>query len=253
MRRAIVILFIFLPAFALAERVHQTQHIELSAKGIDRLEIICAAGSIDLNSVAGLETIRVVAQIEVEDFKQDALQRFIEENVRLNLEKRKNRAILRSEVVMSSIKKIEARINISITVPSKLDVKITDGSGPIRVKDLEGNLEIDDDSGKIEIETIIGTVKINDGSGSIVIEDIKGRVAVKDGSGFIEIYHVEGDVTVTDGSGYIKIRNIDGNITMTDDSGDIDIKKVFGNVFIKEAGTGELDVDLVTGKITIRE
>ena len=253
MRRAIMILFILLPALALAETVHQVQQIELSAEGIDRLEIICGAGSFDLNSVAGLETIRVAAQIEVEDFKQNGLQTFIEKNVRLNLEKRKNKAILRSEIEMSSMKKKEARINLSITVPSKLDVKITDASGPIRVKDFGGNLEIDDDSGKIEIETIIGNVKVNDGSGSIVIEDIKGRVTVKDGSGFIEIYHVEGDVTVSDGSGYIKIRTIDGNITVADDSGDIDIKEVFGNVFIREAGTGELDVDLVGGKVTIRE
>jgi regulator of replication initiation timing len=253
MRRAIIILLIFLPAFAFAETVHQTQQIKLSAEGVNRFEIICGAGSFDLHSVAGLESIRVTAQIEVEDLKRDALQTFIEENVRLNLEKREHKAILQSKVVMSSINRKEARINLSITVPSKLDVKIIDASGPVCVKDFEGNLEIDDDSGKIEIETIIGNLRVNDGSGSIVIEDIKGKVVVKDGSGFIEIYHVEGDVTVSDGSGYIKIRNIDGNITMSDDSGDIDIKKVFGNVFIREAGTGELDVDLITGKVTIRE
>jgi DUF4097 and DUF4098 domain-containing protein YvlB len=227
--------------------------MELPAEGIDRLEITCGAGSFDLNSVADLETIRVAAQIEVEGLKRDTLQTFIEENVRLNLEKIKNKAVLRSEIVMSSMKKKEARINLSITVPSKLAVNITDASGSIRVKDLGGNLEINDDTGKIEIETILGNVKVNDGSGSIVIEDIRGRIAVKDGSGSIEIYHVEGDVTVTDGSGYIKIRNIDGNITLTDDSGDIDIKEVFGNVFIRETGTGELDVDLVRGKVTIRE
>jgi len=150
MRRAIVILFILLPALALAETVHQTEHIELSAEGIDRLEIICGAGSFDLNSVADLQSIRVAAQIEVEDLKRDALQAFIKENVRLNLEKIKNKAILRSEAVMSSIKTKEARVNLSIAVPNKLDVKITDASGPIRIMDFWGNLEIDDDTGKTQ-------------------------------------------------------------------------------------------------------
>ena len=253
MKRATAIFFILLPALVFAETVHQTKHIELSAKGIDRLEVICGAGSFDLNSIDGLDIIRVNAQIEVEDFKIEALQKFIEDNVRLSLEKRKKKAILRSEVGMSSLKKIEARINLSIEVPIKLNVQITDTSGPIRVKGLFGNLEIDDDTGKIEIETIVGNVKVNDGSGSIVIEDIEGRVMVKDGSGFIEIYHVEDDVIVTDGSGDITIRHIDGNITVSDGSGDINIREVLGNVFIREAGSGELDVELVAGKVMIRE
>jgi hypothetical protein len=253
MRRLIVILLFLLPAWAPAETVHQTRQLELSAVGIDALEIFCGAGSFDLNSVAGLKTIRVTAQIEVEDLARDALPAYIAENVRLNLEKRKNLAILRSEAGMYSMKKKEARINLSITVPGNMDVKITDASGPIRVKDFGGNLEIDDDSGKIEIETITGNVVVNDGSGGIVIEDIKGRVTVKDGSGFIEIYYVEGDVAVTDGSGDIKIRNVRGNITMVDASGDIDIKEVSGNVLINQAGSGELDIGLVGGKVTIRE
>ena len=253
MRRAIAMLFIFLPAVALAETGHQVRQLELSADGIGRLEITCGAGTFELISVAGLGAIRVEARIEVEGLQGDALQAFVQKNVRLKLEKRKNTAVLQSEVGVSSMKNKEVRINLSMTVPDNLEVKITDASGFLRIENFQGNLEIDDDSGRIEIESIVGNVKINDGSGGMVIEDVTDLVTVRDGSGPIEIYYVEGDVGVTDGSGDIKIRNIDGNVTVMDASGDIDIKEVMGNVHIGQAGTGDLDVDLVGGNVTIRQ
>ena len=116
MKRATAIFFILLPALVFAETVHQTKHIELSAKGIDRLEVICGSGSFDLNSIDGLDVIRVNAQIEVEDFKIEALQKFIEDNVRLSLEKRKKKAVLRSEVGISSLKKIGSWLRLTVYV-----------------------------------------------------------------------------------------------------------------------------------------
>ena len=80
----IALILVVLPTLALAGTVHETKHMELSAKGIDILEVSCCAGLLDVKSVDGLHTIKVNAEIEVEDFKKEELQKFIEKNVRLH-------------------------------------------------------------------------------------------------------------------------------------------------------------------------
>lgn len=250
MKYATVFILLFFPIFALAETVQEKKYINISARGINILVVNCGAGSLDLKGVEGLDKINVTANVEVEDFKKEELQKFIDKNVHLYLVKQKNKVLLRSEIQKNALNDVEARINLSVEIPRKFDIKITDGSGPINVRDLIGNLKINDDTGKIIIENIVGKVAVYDGSGSIQIEDNRGNVFIKDGSGFIEVIYVIGDVYVTDGSGEMTIRHIDGNVTVSDGSGDIDISDVSKNVFISEAGSGELEIERIKGNVT---
>ena len=253
MKYTTVLIFLFLPVLAVAGAVQEIKQLDLSIQGIDVLVVSCGAGLLDLKGVEGRDKIRVTAEIEVEDLQKEDLQKFIENNVRLNLEKHNNKALLISEVQKYAPVEFEARINLMIEVPLELDVNIADGSGAIRVQNLVGNLKIDDDTGKIQVENIFGKVIVNDASGEIDIEYIRGNVMVRDGSGPIQIDHINGDVYVTDGSGDMTILHVDGNVTVSDESGDIDISDVSRAVFISAAGSGALDIERVKGKITTRE
>ena len=253
MRYATVLILILLPTLAFAGVVQETAQIDLSSQGIDKLVINCGPGLLELTGVGGLDKISITAEIEVEDINKEELQRFIKDHVRLNLEKQNNKALLRSEVTNYSLHKIESRINLKVEIPMELDVKITDGSGPIRVQNLTGNLIIDDDTGKIQIENLVGEVAVYDGSGKIIIEEISGNVMIRDGSGSIEMDSIKGDIYVTDGSGDITILHTEGNVTVSDDSGDIDISDVSGTVFISETGSGEVNIERIRGKIMTRE
>jgi len=253
MKCTTVLILLLLPTLALAGTVQEIKKIGLSIQGIDVLAVRCGAGSLDLKGVKGRDKITVTAEIEVKDLRKEDLQKFIENNVRLNLGKKNNKALLISEVSKYSLNELEARINLTIEVPPEFDVNISDGSGAIRVQNLVGNVKIDDDSGKIQVENIFGKVIVNDASGKIDIEDIRGSVMVRDGSGPIHIDHINGDVYVTDGSGDMTILHVDGNVTVSDDSGDIDISDVSRAVFISAAGSGELNIERVKGKITTRE
>jgi DUF4097 and DUF4098 domain-containing protein YvlB len=248
-----ILILILIPIFAFAGTITEIQKIDLSIQGIDVLVVNCGAGSLDLKGVEDRNDIRVTAEIEVEDLRKEDFQKFIENNVRLNLEKQNNKALLISEVQKYFLIKEETRINLMIEVPLELNVNITDGSGAIRIQNHVGNVTIDDDSGKIQVENISGKVIVNDASGKIDLEDIRGSVMIRDGSGPIQIDHVSGDVYVTDGSGDLTILHVDGNVTVSDDSGDIDISDVSKTVFIKMAGSGELNIERVKGKITTRE
>jgi hypothetical protein len=248
-----VLILILIPIFGFAGTMKEIRNIDLSIQGIDVLVVNCGAGSLDLKGFEGRDKIRVTAEIEVENGHKEDLQKFIESHVRLNLEKENNKALLISDIPEFSRDEIAGRINLMIEVPLEIDVNITDGSGAIRIQNLVGNVSIDDDSGKIQVENISGKVIVNDASGKIDIEDIRGSVRVRDGSGPIQIDHVSGDVYVRDGSGDMTILHVDGNVTVSDDSGDIDISDVSKAVFISAAGSGELNIERVRGKITTRE
>ena len=64
---------------------------------------------------------------------------------------------------------------------------------------------------------------------------------------------IKGNVRIVDGTGPMTIRDIDGNLTVTDGSGSIEITDVTQNVFIKEAGSGMLDIEGVKGRVVQRE
>jgi hypothetical protein len=248
-----VFIMMFLPVVTFAAALQDTRHLELSAEGIQTLEIRCDAGFLILIGVDGIDQIKANAEIEVSDIAENEFQKIITKQLRLSLEKRGNKAVLQAEIKKSFFREAPANINLTVEVPRSLNVSIDDGSGPVIVTSLSGGLHLNDDSGSIEISNMVGRIMVEDGSGSIDIRDIRGTVEVQDGSGSIEINLIKGDVSVIDGSGSMLIQDINGSVTVTDGSGSIAINEISQNVFINEAGSGALDIEGVKGKVTIRE
>ena len=254
MRYVTLIFLVLLPAMAFAAVNQETRELELPAVGINTVSIQCGAGSLILRGIEGLDKIEVTAEILVQDLQADNLQAYFENNVLLDLKKRGSKAVLLSEFLRSSrFKPIEAKIDLLVRIPAKMNVKIDDGSGPVHASGFYGNFEIDDGSGSITIRDITGKVRIGDSSGPITLESIKGNVDVKDGSGSIDINFVVGNVSVVDTSGSITIQDITGYVKVTDGSGSIDIHDVSKNVTILESDSGEINIEGVKGKIIRRD
>jgi DUF4097 and DUF4098 domain-containing protein YvlB len=248
-----VLAILFLPAIAFAGSIENTQHLELSIEDIQSIYIICGPGSLDVFGVEGSDRIKVTAAIKISGIPQNMLQDFLDKHVSLSLKKRFRKAVLQSEFKNENLMKADAKIDLTVEVPKSLGVKIDDGSGSIFVTDLVRNLEIADGSGSIEIRRTAGPTSISDGSGKIELSDITGDLEVRDGSGKINIGRVRGNVRIVDGSGSMTVKDIDGNLTVTDGSGSIEISDVTQNVFIKEAGSGILEIEGVKGKVTMGE
>jgi len=241
---------LLLPVLALSATFVQTKQMVLPAGDINKLSIQCGAGSLYILNAEGQDSIRVFAEIEVDNLNNSDPQGFADKNVVLSLDRQGHRAILKSDIKRKLRHPIDARINLTIEVPKGIDVFIDDGSGPIHIQYFSGHLDIKDNSGLITIEKIIGNVRVADGSGKIILEDIRGNVEVRDGSGTIDVNKIRGDVRVTDGSGPISIQYVEGNVTVTDGSGTIDINDITGNVLIREPGTGELNIERIKGTVT---
>jgi DUF4097 and DUF4098 domain-containing protein YvlB len=253
MRTTAALIMIFLPVIAWAEALDETRHLELSAANIQTLKIECGSGFLTTIGVKGSDRIRATGQIEVKGIQENEFQKYLENQLRFTLEKQGKDAVLQADISKSFLRKIEAKINLTVRVPRMLAVTIDDGSGAIMITGLAGGLKLVDGSGSIDIINMAGRIKIADGSGRIDIEDVRGDVEVQDGSGRIRINLVKGNVSITDGSGSITVQDINGNVTLTDGSGSIEIQDVTQNVYLNAAGSGTVDIEGVKGRVTRRE
>ena len=243
MRYFFLVLLILLPATAFSEARQETKELEMPVVGINTLHIQSGAGSLILRGVNGLEKIEVTGDILVQDIEGKDIESYFENNILLDLKKRGSKAVLRSEFLRSSrFKPIEARIDLLIRIPKKMNVRIDDGS--LTIREITGRVRIGDTSGPITVETIRGNVDVRDGSGSIVMNSIVGNVSVVDASGGIIIQDVDGYVKVTDGSGSIDIHDVSKNVSILEsDSGEINIEGVKGRIIRRDENAPEMETE----------
>jgi DUF4097 and DUF4098 domain-containing protein YvlB len=209
------------------------KNLRLSADGIEKLEIDCGAGYLHLSGDESLESIEVEAEIIVKGKSERDTEKYIEENVKLELKKRGSRAVLISKFDKGRFwDNFRTRvINLKVRIPKNMVLHIDDGSGEMKIEQIIGRVEIDDGSGEIHISGIQGDVSIDDGSGTIEVSDVFGNLYVDDGSGTIEVRDVDQNVRVNDGSGSIHIDGVGGDVIIEDDgSGSLKIKNVKGKV-----------------------
>lgn len=145
-----------------------------------------------------------------------------------------------------------ASLDLDITVPKSAQLKITDSSGDIELSDV-GPTELSDDSGDLLLKNINGDLDVTDESGEMRIMSVAGRLTVNDSSGGIDIEDVRSDVKIAlDGSDDISIAKVTGNVDIVEDgSGDISVREVTGNVVVAKDGSGDIRVTEVTGKFSV--
>lgn len=218
----------------------------LTLDGVSSVEVIAKAGSLKVFGRSGMSKIKAHGTA-------CASTRSALDDIELRAEKRGN--VARIEVVTPDNVMFwdERRLDLTVELPDRFPVKISDGSGSMDVERVAA-ARISDGSGEIDVRNVTGDVFISDGSGSIEIEDVGGNVRVTDGSGEIAIVRVRGAVEIpADGSGSIEISDVGGAVNIfADGSGSIDIEKVRSNVTIGDDGSGSIDVADITGDLVVR-
>lgn len=233
LKSKIIWLVLFVFCVSLVFSFETKKNLSLSADGIEKLEIDCGSGFCYVTGDDSLRSIEVQAEIIVEGRREREAEEYIEENVKLELRKQGNKAVLTSQFDdrFRIINFRQRVINLTVRMPRNMDLNIDDGSGELR------------------IEQISGRVQIDDGSGELVMRDIQGDVSIDDGSGTIEVSDVAGNLFVDDGSGTIEINNVGKNVEVSDGSGSIYIDGVGGDVIIKDDGSGSLHIQNVKGRV----
>lgn len=197
--------------------LQETRELETPIADGARFEIDAGAGSLTLKGEENADAIRVRAEIYQTSANDDyTLTLALHDD---------GRARLVADAA-SSFGGGSDRIDLSITVPRRLEVTIVDSSGSIQVDTLVGNLDIEDGSGSIRISDIQGNVVIDDGSGSIAVTGVSGNVSIDDGSGSISVIETGGAVTISDGSGSIEVDNAANFELVEDGSGSVNTSNI---------------------------
>lgn len=227
-------MLLFSLAFVQAAESRET--LALPAGGLKALAIDCGAGALKVQGQEGLESVETVAMLRVRGAGEAELREFRKERVTLKLEKVGAKAVLTARIDDSfDLSKLfggrDAVIDLDVRVPRRLDLDIEDGSGDVEVRAIDGAVELEDGSGDLFLSDLQGDVKIDDGSGDIELKDAGGAVTIEDGSGSIDLRGAMGPVSVDDGSGDIVIDGVEKDVT------------------IEEAGSGDLEIRNVKGKV----
>jgi len=251
-RLKVIFFILFFLCASLTSAYQEVKNLSLSAEGIKRLEIDCGAGFLIVSGQEGLKSINAEAEIILEGGSEDKAQKFIRERVKLSLERQGEKAILISQMkerfsVFSFRKRL---INLTVYVPTNVDLEVDDGSGWLKVERIRGKVFINDGSGEMMIRDITGALRIDDGSGDMDVVNIHGDVDIEDGSGSIDVEGIVGSVSVDDSSGSMILNNIKEDIIVSDSSGSINIDGVDGDVTIKDDGSGSVRINNVRGKVT---
>lgn len=146
-------------------------------------------------------------------------------------------------------------VDVSLWVPSDLQVDAHIEGGPLVLEDLSGPIQASVDASDVTLRRAEGPVELSVGTGSAVVEDVEGDLVVRSRRGRVEVSGVQGGLTVEALHGSVEIESVTGPVTVAGAGGplhgDVDIDSVTGPVSI-ETDRGSIDVNDVRGDVTLR-
>lgn len=257
-----------------ATTLEKTRVLTLPLQGIKTLSIDAGAGFLKVSGNEKATEIHVKADIRIKEPTQQDCEKILQNNLRLSLVKRGDKAVLTANFeeinhifTFFSSNDTLAAIDLTVTLPKKMDLYVDDGSGYAQIDSLDGSITVDDGSGDLVIRETSGWLSIDDGSGNLTVEDHKGdakiddgsgelvvrgnwgNLVIDDGSGNLEVLDTRGDISVDDGSGEIVIRNVTGSVKISDGAGNITVEDVGKDFIVKEDGSGSIKSVRVKGKV----
>jgi hypothetical protein len=244
---------LLLPAAARADdecRYEADRAAQASTDGIKQVVIRAGAGSLEIQGEPGRQSMQARAKACASD--QDQLER-----LQIRVQRDGDTLVISSLTPDTALDPRswfggDTRLDVSIKLPAGIALDVEDASGETRISNV-GPLKVTDGSGSLRIEDINGSLELDDGSGEVTIAGVRGPVSIKDGSGEIDIKQITGDVTiVNDGSGEIRIESVTGNVKIENDgSGAIRVSRVMRNVTVDRDGSGEIVVQDVDGNLSV--
>lgn len=223
----------------------KTLNEELATDAISSLTVNALAGQLDVTGEA-VDKITVVGEVCVAEEEHLDM-------VRLDVEQKGDELIVYAVIPGGrNGPSGTARIDIAVTLPEQLPLRIFDTSGDVLVRNARIE-QIQDSSGDIRVTGGNANLSVEDSSGDVDVRDLTGNLTVRDSSGNIDVLDHHGNVLVRqDSSGDIDLKLIDGTVEIVQDSsGEIEINDVKGDVLIGNDGSGDIRIAHVGGSVNI--
>jgi DUF4097 and DUF4098 domain-containing protein YvlB len=129
-------------------------------------------------------------------------------------------------------------VDLNIQIPAKRHVEVRAESGDVSILDTKLGARVTNRSGDVHVRQLNGTIEVSAYSGDIKIEDAKTP-----------------SLTVENKSGDIALTRVDGNVNARTASGNVRVTQSTGKTVSVEAVSGDVQIDLesaVTGSLNVR-
>lgn len=223
-------------------------------------------GSITINGM-NVADCNIVANIVARAATDEEAQKLAEETT-VELEP-VGRGLNVKIVKPKQLRNRSVSVSLDVRMPNQADMELVTHNGPIRITDIQGEVNATTHNGKVTAETISGTTQLKTHNGSVVCTDISGDSELHTHNGSIKAYYSESapsvcDVSMTTHNGgieFVSPPNFSASINASTHNGSINtdlpimvIGKVSKSRLTGKIGTGEGKLHLEThnGSIKIK-
>lgn len=225
-RTALLVLTLALVGSVSAQcRFEAPRELDLDLEGVRAVRLVTQAGDLSVTGAAHAAALTARGHA-------CASNRALLDDVRLAASRDGNVLVLRTETPRAGFFFGYAHLDLVVVVPDTLPVEIDDGSGAVVVANV-ASLRLTDGSGDVRVDDVAGDLVLEDGSGDVAVTGVGGGVRIgADTSGAIHIEGVRGDVRIeADGSGDVDVRRVGGDLVfLRDGSGSVRYADVAGTV-----------------------
>jgi hypothetical protein len=124
---------------------------------------------------------------------------------------------------------------------------VTTGSGDIALGDCTDSLRVSSGSGAVRVESVAKDLVAKTGSGNIEISDVDGEASLSSGSGDVIVGGASRGVEAKTGSGNITVRSAPPDLRATTASGDIRIDVAREGEVRAKAASGDIHAGVAAG------
>jgi hypothetical protein len=142
------------------------------------------------------------------------------------------------KLVKPELRRGRVQANITITVPPKFAVELTNSFGEIYVEEVQGNLQVENRHGEIEIGRVAGDATVNNQFANVTIGTIDGNLDIHVSNGKIEIDQVGKNLTARSEFGGLEADSVLGDLQAKCKNGGVEIGKVMGKTKVENAFAG---------------
>lgn len=145
----------------------------------------------------------------------------------------------------------EDRTDLEIDPPDRR-IEVHDDGRVAETRSRSTDLEIKVPHGlNVSVGTVSGNIELIGRFGIVKASSVSGHVRVGDTAGDADIRSISGHIEVGDCAGCCRSNTKSGHIEIDRVSGDVEAHTMSGSIELGTAGTGEVSVKTISGRVTV--
>ena len=213
---------------------------------MDRIETYDVVGSprIDISSTAG----DIVVKPGTTDQVKIVLNGHPETVENTLIEASADAVVVRSRAGNRSRRLFSRAMDITVTAPEGGSLRVSSGSGDVRVRLPLDDVEVNSGSGDVRIDQEAGEVRVKIGSGRAVVAGAVRDATVTSASGDVSIGYAT-DAVVKTASGTVVLGTSNGTARIKSASGDVKVRDFRGSDLVISTMSGDTTISLAPGRV----